>query len=449
MRDDDESEARGRGERAQRDAGIDRRAFLRGSARVGLGSIALLSGCDGAGAEDAATGGRTPAQTPEIRRRSVLGRTGIEIPDIGFGGWGLDGQDDVVRHALDRGVTHFDSAPDYADGRSEETIGRALAGDRARVTLSTKCMARADATRDEIMRSLEGSLRRLRTDRVDVFFNHAVNRVERIRNPEWSEFVARAKQQGKIRASGMSGHGGRLAECVDAAIDDDLADVFLLAHNYANLPSFWTQAQRFKDVFTGGFDFVAYQSELPRLLERAHASGHGVMVMKTRRGAQYNDLSRFRRDGASPTQAALRWVLAGPHVHGLIVTMLSREEVDHDLVASGASEPTLADTEALLRHEARNAGALCQLGCGDCASACPAGVDVAGALRARMYAERYARPDVAAREYAALAAPAAACATCASPVCRSACPGDLDIRALASGAHRALAPAPHSRLPRA
>ena len=51
-----------------------------------------------------------------------------------------------------------------------------------------------------MMKSLEGSLRRLRTDYVDVYFNHAVNAVERMQNEEWAEFTELAKKQGKIRA---------------------------------------------------------------------------------------------------------------------------------------------------------------------------------------------------------------------------------------------------------
>ena len=430
-------------EREPRRGALGRREFLARSAWVGLGGIVFLPGC---GASESAPGAASAAQPrsgylpPRMRRRRVLGRSGLEIPDISFGGWGLDGQEHVVRHALERGITHFDTAPDYADGESEATMGRALAADRSRVTLATKFMARANATQGEIMRALEASLRRLRTDWVDVYFNHAVNRVERIRNPEWAEFVARAKQQGKIRASGMSGHGGRLAECVDAAIDDGITDVFLLAHNYANMPSFWTAAQRAKDMVTGGLDFVAYQPELPRLLERAHAAGLGVMVMKTRRGARYNDLSSFRADGSSETQAAFKWVLSSPHVHGLVVTMLSTDEIDHNLAASGAGAPTLADPRVLLEHEVRHAGSVCQQGCSGCVDACPLGVDIAGALRARLYAERYERRDLGAATYAALQASAAACASCASPVCATAaaCPAGIDIPRATREAHRSL-----------
>lgn len=218
---------------------LDRRAFLQQSAWLSLGGLALLPGCgEGDAPSPAGAAVRPGDEPPRIRRRATLGRSGIEIPDISFGGWGLDGDERLVRHALDRGVTHFDTAPDYADGRSEATLGRALGGDRQRVTLATKYAAPAGATRDEIMGQLEKSLARLGTDHVDVYFNHAVNKLARIRNPEWLEFVEKAKQQGKIRVSGMSGHGGKLAECVDAAIDDGMTDVFLLAHNYANEPGF-------------------------------------------------------------------------------------------------------------------------------------------------------------------------------------------------------------------
>lgn len=432
MADDELRPAKGARSRAH----WDRREFIQNSAWLGLGGLTLLPGCT----DEAPVAVSPPAFSGEaqVRSRRTLGRSGIEIPDISFGGWGLDGEEDLVRHALDRGITHFDTAPDYADGRSEQTIGSALAGDRQRVTLATKFMARANATRGEIMSALEKSLRQFGTDYVDVYFNHAVNRVERIRNPEWIAFVDAAKQQGKIRASGMSGHSGRLAECVDAAIDDDITDVFLLAHNYANEPDFWSLAQRFKDVFTGGFDFVAYQSELPRLLQRAQDANLGVMVMKTRRGARYNDLGNYQTPGASEAQAAFRWVLSNPNVDGLIVTMEDPAAVDDYLGASGSGPPTLADTELLLRYEAANAGSLCQQGCSACATACPLGVDISGTLRTRMYSEDYGHPEIAKREYAALEANASPCLDCASPVCASACPSHIHIQHFAADTHRAL-----------
>jgi len=79
------------------------------------------------------------------------------------------------------------------------------------------------------MQALEGSLRRLQTDYIDVYFNHAVNEVARLKNPEWYEFAEAAKKQGKIRFTGMSGHAGHLTECLDHALDSGKFDVILCA----------------------------------------------------------------------------------------------------------------------------------------------------------------------------------------------------------------------------
>ena len=79
------------------------------------------------------------------------------------------------------------------------------------------------------MTALEGSLRRLQTDYIDVYFNHAVNRVERMRNEEWWEFTELAQRQGKIRYRGRSGHGSRLVDSLDYALEQDLVDVILVA----------------------------------------------------------------------------------------------------------------------------------------------------------------------------------------------------------------------------
>lgn len=63
---------------------------------------------------------------------------GIEIPDISMGTFALEHDESLVHHALDRGITHFDTAESYADGRAEEVLGRALRGRRSEVTLTTR-----------------------------------------------------------------------------------------------------------------------------------------------------------------------------------------------------------------------------------------------------------------------------------------------------------------------
>jgi len=187
-----------------------------------------------------------------------------------------------------------------------------------------------------MMRALEGSLRRLQTDHVDIYFNHAVNNVERLKNPEWYKFVEQARAQGKIRYSGMSGHAGNLAECLDYAIDSGHFDVILCAHNFGQDPRFYQR-------FFRRFDFVAVQPDLPRIMEKAKRHGVGVVCMKTLMGARLNDMRRYESGGATFSQAAFRWVLSNPNVDALIVSMTSRETIDEYLGASGARVTASSD----------------------------------------------------------------------------------------------------------
>jgi hypothetical protein len=170
---------------------LRRRDFLQQGVALGVGSLVL-------GSAEASL-----ADKAAVRRYKRLGRTGLRISDICFGS-SRSTDPDLVRHALERGVNYFDTAEGYKGGRSEESIGEALVGRRDGVFIASKVKAHASTTKQELMRALEGSLRRLRTDYLDVYFNHAVNDRERLRNPEWLEFSELARKQGKIRYTGMS-----------------------------------------------------------------------------------------------------------------------------------------------------------------------------------------------------------------------------------------------------
>ena len=401
-------------------APMDRRQFLRRSAVAGVG-LGLSSLASPSGADEA----------PRVRRMVRLGRTELQVPDIGFGSSRLSGDPDLVRHAIDRGISYFDTAEGYTGGRAEKTIGAAVLGRRGQVVIASKTQAAARDTRQEMMRALEGSLRRLRTDYVDVYFLHAVNGVDRIANPEWAEFLALAKQQGKIRFSGMSGHGGRLVKCVDYALDHDLVDVLLLGYNFGQDPNF---TQR----FTAGFDFVAVQPDLPRVMTKAKQQDVGVIAMKTLRGARLNDMKPYEREGGSTAQAAFRWGRSEPYVDSLVVTMRSKAMVDEYLVASGSGPPTAEDAALLERYEDQNGATQCRYGCDACIDSCPEGVPIAEVLRTRMYAEDYRDEPLARGEYAALSRAASACLSCNHRSCSGACPYGLEIPELTSRTHRLL-----------
>jgi aryl-alcohol dehydrogenase-like predicted oxidoreductase len=144
-----------------------------------------------------------------------LGTTGEQVSMIGLGGWhlGLPHVDEtlgfrLVRAAVDRGITFMDNCWDYNDGASEERMGRALGdGYRQRVFLMTKIDGRSYA---EATRQLEESLRRLRTDCIDLVQHHEILRFEdphRIFDAEGAQrALADARTAGKLRFIGFTGH---------------------------------------------------------------------------------------------------------------------------------------------------------------------------------------------------------------------------------------------------
>lgn len=155
---------------------------------------------------------KLPAGATMPKRR--LGRTGATVSLVGIGGYhlGIPKEDKeairIVHAAIDHGVTFLDNCWDYNDGRSEARMGQALAnGYRKKVFLMTKLDGRTRAAAAE---QLEQSLRRLRTDMIDLVQMHEVIRMtdaERVFAPGGSmEALTEAKRAGKLRFIGFTGH---------------------------------------------------------------------------------------------------------------------------------------------------------------------------------------------------------------------------------------------------
>jgi predicted aldo/keto reductase-like oxidoreductase len=409
---------------------LDRRSLL----RWGAASSAALS---------LLPIGRTqanPLPSSGVQRYTRLGRTEMQISDISFGTSRLRrGEEDLVRHALDHGINYFDSADTYSGGQSERVLGNAIGAQRDRVFLASKTLAGAEQRTHDIMHALESSLRRLQTDYLDVFFNHAVNDVARLQNSDWYEFAELAKQQGKIRYTGISGHGGRLADCLDYAIDNNAVDVLLVAHNFGQDPAFY-------EKLTRSWDLIAKQPRLPNQLAKAKSKDIGVIAMKTLMGARLNDMRPYETEGATFAQAAFRWTLAQDTVDALIISMTSQQDIDEYLGASGSSELAHNDLKLLRRYAHLNGQTYCRQACNDCEGACPYGVPIADVLRTRMYATDYQDVDFARREYAqlgtslgtSLGTNASACLSCSGEPCRDACSHGLPVAALCAPTHRML-----------
>ena len=143
-----------------------------------------------------------------------LGKTGVNVSILCLGGWhigqpAIDADAERIMHAaIDEGVTFFDNAWDYHDGRSEEVMGKALAtgGRRQKVFLMTKnCGRDAETSRQH----LEDSLRRLKTDVIDLWQFHEINYDN---DPEWLvergalAAALEAQKAGKVRFIGFTGH---------------------------------------------------------------------------------------------------------------------------------------------------------------------------------------------------------------------------------------------------
>ncbi|HXW05730.1 MAG TPA: aldo/keto reductase [Vicinamibacterales bacterium] len=144
-----------------------------------------------------------------------FGRSGERVSIIGLGGWHL-GLPDTDREAvklahaaIDAGITFLDNAWDYNEGLSEERMGKAIADRRDRVFLMTKvCTHGRDGK--VAMRQLEDSLRRLRTDHLDLWQIHEVvfddEPAKHFARGGVVEALDRARQQGKVRYVGFTGH---------------------------------------------------------------------------------------------------------------------------------------------------------------------------------------------------------------------------------------------------
>jgi aryl-alcohol dehydrogenase-like predicted oxidoreductase len=196
--------------------GITRRKFLKNAALAGAASVApyQLHAAASNRANKLNSGTSGDAANDQVPKRP-MGRTGLQVSILGLGGYHLGSTknqteaNDIVARAIDAGVNFFDNAWEYHDGLSEERLGAALQGKRDQVILMTKVCTHG-RKKDVAMQMLEESLRRLKTDHIDVWQIHEViyeNDPDLIFAPRGAaEALAEAKQQGKVRFIGFTGH---------------------------------------------------------------------------------------------------------------------------------------------------------------------------------------------------------------------------------------------------
>src|SRR6201994_1407764 len=204
---------------------MERRNFLKVAVAAGLGSTAAYARARQAPSMKEVSGADSPAVLPRVQDPGelrgemlyrLLGSTGERVSAIGLGGShigkpALSGSESIrlIHQAIDRGITFMDNSWDYNEGQSELRMGDALSqsGYRDKVFLMTKIDARG---KEEASRQIETSLERLKTDRIDLLQHHEIIRFD---DPDRifaeggaMEAVVAAKQAGKVRFIGYTGH---------------------------------------------------------------------------------------------------------------------------------------------------------------------------------------------------------------------------------------------------
>lgn len=153
-----------------------------------------------------------------------LGKTGIKVSELGYGTWGIGGTADgaiaygetndeeskaALRRAFELGVTFYDTADVYGFGHAEELLGETFAHSRQNIVIASKVgflnfEGEQDFSPQHIRKSIEGSLKRLKTDYIDLFQLHNPTMKMLKNDPEILNTLVSLKQEGKIRAMGIS-----------------------------------------------------------------------------------------------------------------------------------------------------------------------------------------------------------------------------------------------------
>jgi aryl-alcohol dehydrogenase-like predicted oxidoreductase len=385
---------------------IDRRRFLK------LGAAAFAFGSYAQGGEGKPT--ENTAETGGMQYRH-LGNTGLKVSAVAFGAHGVDNPA-LMMSALEAGFNTFCTSGNYLDGREEEALGRAISmtdHPRDRLVLMTGNIVGSGTTKQWVLDSIDASLRRLRTDHLDIYCTSDVERPSDLRVDGLFEAFEAAKKAGKVSHLGLSGHHGGMQECLNAAMDDGRFEVF----------------------FTK-YDFVSYPDQ-DQILQRAAQQGIGTMVFKTNAGNRQREIKDLEAGGLSFRQATVKWALTHPYVSSVAVQIDNFDQIRMYAAAVG-SKMARAEEEMLRRYAGEMYDKYCRF-CGTCEASCPRDVAVADVMRYAMYFKYYGREKGSMQLYATLPRQrsAAACDRCQGS-CDAGCPFGRRVRAELVEAHRLL-----------
>ena len=240
-------------------------------------------------------------------------------------------------------------------GANEEMVGEAFKGKREKVLIQTK-VREHDEKRARA--SVERSLRRLRTDYIDILVWHSHSSKEEVSDTKLFEFMSKMKKEGKVRFTGFSSHRN-MAPLLREAAKFNFHDVALVSYNFT------------------------HSKDLKEAVALAAKSGIGIIAMKTQAGG----FKKEKMQGLSPHQAALKYVLMDQNVSCAVPGVTTIEQIEECAAVMGTAF-SKEDLETLKQYQAFLHGRICTM-CGGCIGECPDGVSHGDLLRVVMYRNGY------------------------------------------------------------
>jgi aryl-alcohol dehydrogenase-like predicted oxidoreductase/NAD-dependent dihydropyrimidine dehydrogenase PreA subunit len=324
---------------------MDRRKFMKNLSATVLGVTAFpwLKG---------ASHGK-PEQGTKVEHRT-LGRTGLKVTSVSMGV--MNCSDPAVLHrAFDLGINFYDTADCYMRGKNEELVGKVFEGKRTKVFIQTK--VHPDNER-KMRASVETSLRRLRTDYIDVLVWHGHSSPEEVSDPTLFEFMAKMKKEGKTRFAGFATHR-RMNLLLREAAKSNFHDVAMVSYNF-------THSKDMRDA-----------------IALAAKSGIGVIAMKTQAGGYKKE----KMGGLNPHQAALKYALMDQNVSCAVPGVTTVGEIEECAAVMGTflSKRNLNE---LSQYQSFLEGRICTL-CGGCRGECPDEASRFDLLRVAAYHDGY------------------------------------------------------------
>jgi len=328
---------------------------------------------------------------PSLEYRT-LGRTGMKVTTVSMGV--MNCSDPTVLHrAYDLGINFYDTADCYMWGRNEEMVGKVFQGKREKVFIQTKVHPNIEK---KMRASVERSLRRLRTDYIDVLVWHGHSLTEEVSDRGLFEFMEKMKKEGKARFSGFSSHSN-MASLLREAAKSNYHDVALVSYNFT------------------------HSKDLREAVALAAKSGIGIVAMKTQAGGYKKE----RMGGLSPHQAALKYILMDLNVSTAVPGVTTVEQIEECAGVMGTSF-SKKNLNELKQYHSFLRGRVCTM-CGGCAGQCPYGISHIDLLRLVMYHDGYENDSLVRESLRIMVRPdVQRCSEC-SP-CSITCRRALDVR---------------------